>query len=91
MIVNNIQDFSKKLGVEVSDLKKAIYKGTECGAWIDWDDEKLTIGSIVEGSDAEFSKTIHFPTTSDEIANWIDELELLVNEAWCEANEGELE
>lgn len=86
-IYNNITDFANHIGVEVKHLERAIYKGTECGAWINWDDEKLTIGSIVEGSDAEFSKTFKFPVSSDEIDNWINELEDLCEEAWCEANE----
>lgn len=87
IIINNITDFANHIGVEVKHLERAIYKGTECGAWINYDDEKLTIGSIVEGSDVEFSKTFYFPVKLDEIDSWFTQLEDLCDEAWHEAND----
>ena len=47
----------------------------------------VTIGSIVEGSNAEFSKTFTFPTTTEEVDAWLEELENLTDEAFREANE----
>ena len=47
----------------------------------------MTIGSIVEGSDAEFSRTFDFPCTTDEVDDWLEELERLTDEAWHEAND----
>lgn len=87
MVFNNIKDYADYIGVEVEHLERAIYKGTNCGAWITWDDKKMTIGSIVEGSDAEFDKAFYFPVDSDDIEAWFEELEELTDEAWHEAND----
>lgn len=86
MIVNNIQDWADAWETTVDRLKRDTYKYTPCGAWIDFDDEKMTIGSIVEGSDAEFSKTFVFPVDTDAVNAWFEELEELTDEAWHEAN-----
>ena len=86
MIINNIDDYCKYLGIEKDCLEKAIYKGTACGAWIHWDDEHIHIGSIVEGSNAEFDKEFKFPCDTDAIENWFGELEKLTTKAWREAN-----
>lgn len=87
MKINNIEEYASYLGIPVDSLKRSIYKYTDCGAWIDWDDNRVTIGSIVEGSDAEFSKTFLFPVEVSRIDNWFDELEKLTDEAWHEAND----
>ena len=91
MKINNIEEYASYLGIPVDSLKRSIYKYTDCGAWIDWDDNRVTIGSIVEGSDAEFSKTFLFPVEVSRIDNWFDELERLTDEAWYEANDGQVE
>ena len=70
MKVNNIEEYASYLGIPVDSLKRSIYKYTDCGAWIDWDDNRVTIGSIVEGSDAEFSKTFLFPVEVSRIDNF---------------------
>lgn len=82
----NIKDYANALGVEVDELEKSIYDSTDCGAWIKWDDSGITIGSIVEGSDAEFEQGFSFPFEKDEVEFWIGELEELVSDAWFEAN-----
>lgn len=86
MDIRNINDLANYIGVETSYLNRAMFKYTDCGAWIDWDDKSVSIGSIVEGSDAEFSKTFAFPFTSEEYENWMIELDVLTDEAWAEAN-----
>lgn len=86
MVINSIKDYADYIGIEVEHLERAIYKGTACGAWICWDDEKMKIGSIVEGSDAEFDRTFYFPVDSEKIEAWFEELDELTDEAWCEAN-----
>lgn len=88
MVINNITDIVKGKGLETADqLNHHVYKYTDCGAWIAWDDNSVTIGSIVEGSDAEFQKSFTFPVDSDELDAWITELEQLCDEAWHEAND----
>jgi hypothetical protein len=39
-------------------IDRAVYKGTDCGAWVRFDEKGIMVGTIVEGSDAEFSKRI---------------------------------
>ena len=86
MVINNIHDLAKHFGSTTKSLERDIYKYTDCGAWINWDDSSVTIGSIVEGSEAEFSESFLFPVESDELDAWITELEQLCDEAWREAN-----
>lgn len=43
---------------EVSLIAKHVYKYTDCGAWIAFDSEGIKVGTIVEGSDAEYSERI---------------------------------
>jgi hypothetical protein len=45
-------------GANPKDIDRAIYKGTACGAWVRFDADGIKVGTIVEGSDAEFSKRI---------------------------------
>ena len=88
MIINSIEDIVKGKGLERADqLEHYVYKYTFCGAWISWDESSVTIGSIVEGSDAEFSESFSFPVDSDVLDEWVDELEHLCNKAWHEAND----
>jgi hypothetical protein len=42
----------------VNLISKWVYKGTDCGAWVKFDEQGIIVGSIVEGSDAEFSQRI---------------------------------
>lgn len=87
MIINNINDFADYIGIEVSRLKKAIYKYYDFGPWITWTESGITIGSIVEGSDAEFLRTIDFPFDSSLYEDWMSELDVLTDETWHEAND----
>lgn len=82
----NIEDYAKALETTVDRLEKDMYNYTDCGAWITWDEDGITIGSIVEGSDAEFEQSFAFPFEKEEVDIWIDELEHLVEDAWIEAN-----
>lgn len=87
MIINNINDIVKGKGLESPEqLEHYVYKYTDCGAWINWDDVSVTIGSIVEGSDAEFSERFCFPVESDDLDDWVMQLESLCEDAWNEAN-----
>ena len=89
MTINSIHDLCEYLETTPDRIKHDVYKYTDCGAWIEWDDASVTIGSIVEGSDAEFSRTLVFPFDSDDYDDWIGGLECLVDAAWHEANDEE--
>ena len=90
MVISNIYDLSNYLETDINHLERALYNRTVCGAWINWDSSSatsMTIDSIVEGSDAEFSMTFTFPFSSSILDNWLEELEHLTYEAWQEAND----
>ena len=86
MTINNINDLTSHFGTTPEQLEHDLYKGTDCGAWINWTCSKVNIGSIVEGSDAEFSESFEFPFDSSAVDNWLEELETLTTSAWNEAN-----
>lgn len=88
-IISNISDLAAAWGTTPERIERDLYKYTECGAWISWTDTTITIGSIVEGSDAEFNRTFCIPAELGTIDEWIDELEALCDEAWHEANDAE--
>lgn len=77
-------------------IDRAVYKGTDCGAWVRFDERGIVVGSIVEGSDAEFSERIDLTGVdiSDEGAkilterfwNTIEKINGLACDAWEEAN-----
>lgn len=86
MIINNIDDLAKHLSTKTEHLKHDVYKYTDCGAWIEWDNKKVSIGSIVEGSDAEYSYELAFPFDSDDYDDTLEELEEMVMIEWHIAN-----
>ena len=91
VLINNIQDVAEKVwGTEVEHLEHDVYKYTLCGAWICWDENWVQVGSIVEGTDAEFERTFEYPFDSDEMDHWIGDLEKLTSKAWKDANMNEL-
>jgi hypothetical protein len=39
-------------------INRAVYKFTDCGAWCRFDEQGIMVGTIVEGSDAEYAERI---------------------------------
>lgn len=39
-------------------ISRVIYKTTACGAWVQFDSQGILVGTIVEGSDAEYSERV---------------------------------
>lgn len=88
MLITNIDDLcAYREAADSWQLEHDLYKYTECGAWITLTNDTVSVGSIVEGSEAEFSKTFEYPFESEAFDSWIEELEALVDEAWHEAND----
>lgn len=87
MEIRSIDDLAEYLNTTPKHLEHDVYKYTDCGAWIKWDDASVTVGSIVEGSDAEFDRSFSFPFMASDYDAWIEELEQLTDEAWHEAND----
>ena len=78
---------SHDLGENPDAWSKAIYKGTECGAWLRIvDATTINVGSIVEGSDAEFQTTLEWPFTKDEFWEAVSEINRQAIDAWEEAH-----
>lgn len=87
MTIHNIEEFARYLETEVDSLERDIYDYTDCGAWIKWTNKEILIGSIVEGSDAEFScDPLVFPFDSKEYEDSINWLEEETSREWHKAN-----
>lgn len=94
-----IEAIAEPLGLPLDTraIDRAVYKGTECGAWVSFDETGILVGSIVEGSEAEFSERIDLNgiDISDEGAAelnrrfWaaIERINEAACEAWQEANQ----
>lgn len=87
-MVNNIQELADQVGTNVEGLEKAIYKGTDCGAWIRQEENSVVMGSIVEGSDAETETfTLTFPFEMDTFWKTLQIIEDEADMLWHEAND----
>lgn len=98
--INSLADLSAQLGMpgaSFDQVKRAIYKNTECGAWIAFDyaaeeggGSFLLVGSIVEGSDADCqTQRLRLPTTMGEFDAAVREVEEEAEEIWIACNEGD--
>lgn len=69
-------------------IKRMIYKGTDCGAWIDFDENGIKLGSIVEGTD--FSCQSYFLSwrniSEESISERIHAIETEADALWMWAN-----
>lgn len=85
------------LGVEASwsKLQKAVFKGTDCGAFIHHLDPKdevggpfgIAVGSIVEGSDVGTeTHYLYYPFTRSDLSRALDAVEVEAEALWQEAN-----
>lgn len=99
-----ISSIADDIGIEYKDIKeaeqridRAVYKGTDCGAWVKFDEQGIVVGSIVEGSDAEFSERIDLKGIdmseegSAELCKrfWdtLDKINVLACDRWYQENE----
>lgn len=68
-----IEAIAKPLSLpnDIKAIEKAVYKGTDCGAWVKFDAQGILVGTIVEGSDAEYSERVSIknlqPSDEDEV------------------------
>jgi hypothetical protein len=73
-----------------SALKKAIYKSTDCGAWIEFEQHRIVLGSIVEGCDfGTATYPLTYPFTSDDFDARIKAIEAEADALWKWANESD--
>jgi len=85
--------FGLEKGCPVHRIQKALFKGTACGAWIQFTESGLAVGSIVEGSDID-CESHYFDWTGEEdvesfLSKALDEIELEADILWRERNEFE--
>jgi len=72
----------------LSGWQKSVYKGTDCGAWLEVIDEnEIRMGSIVEGADecAE-THTLTMPFTEQEVWNALEAIEKDCDRIWKETH-----
>ncbi len=73
-----------KNGDVENQIKNSLYKSTECGMWFSATPNGFEIGSIVEGSNAEFSESFTYPVNPTVLASVIDEIESQVEQVFQE-------
>ena len=88
--IRNLQEFLDFMGVEtIEQADRQVYKSTACGGWCKAEPTGISIGTIVEGSDAEFEDFLAYPFTNflwDAVWALI---ELAAEIAWDQANREE--
>ena len=82
-------------GAAWHQVEKAVYKGTDCGAWLEFDyasEENggayLFVGSIVEGAEVDCDTiSLKLPTTGAALAEALDCVDTQAREIWEQHNE----
>ena len=84
--VNNLKEFLEARGCgekDFTEVKRATYKYTSCGAWIAEEDDGITIGSIVEGCDEGTSVyTLAYPFEIDLFWDTLDKVDKEAEKIW---------
>jgi hypothetical protein len=90
-MIENSQDVARYFGLEEHEqdrVSRQLYKATDCGAWLQFIDDGVMVGTIVEGADVEpESITLTFPFTENDFNAAIQTLEEQAAEIWHEWNE----
>ena len=95
MRINDAGDIATHFGLDRGvgwhTVEKAVFKGTECGAWITCETGpkgySCMVGSIVEGSDADCTPVrLYFPFQSRELEAALDQIEDEALTIWEELN-----
>ena len=67
-------------------IAEIVYRETECGARIEFDQIGFNITCIVEGNDAEFKERFDYPFNSHGLGEYLCDLEARVDDAFEDAN-----
>jgi len=81
-VICSVGDLCKYLGTTPDRLKRDMYKYTECGMPISWDDEKVTLSAYAEGADGEPSHDLPFPFTGKDFDFLVKYVEDESDEIW---------
>lgn len=83
-MIENEKDAVEMLGgADRATAARRLYKDTECGAWIEFEDDGIRIGSIVEGCD--FGTAIYplkYPFEEDAFDERIKAIEAEADALW---------
>ena len=91
-VICSVEDLCRELGTTKDDLKRYLYKNTECGMQVSWDDDGVTLVGYVEGADCDSpSDTLLFPFTMGVFDDTVATLEVEADELWHEWNDDEAE
>jgi hypothetical protein len=84
--LHNHKELASALGLTDTRLiRKYIYKDYECGPWITLSDGKVSLGSIVEGSDVEIGPfDLKYPIYLMELHRTLEAINNIVQEEWEE-------
>jgi|TARA_R110000824_G_scaffold2419_11_gene11309 hypothetical protein len=85
-IVNNMKELLSLRGCgekTFHDLKRSTYKYTSCGAWVDENEQGVTLGSIVEGVDEGTEiHSLAYPFTIEEFWAALQAVEDEASKIW---------
>ena len=71
-----------------SKVERCVYKDTECGAWISFNEDGIQLGSIVEGCDIEISPvSIGWKDIPNSFTESVDTINKQACAIWDWANE----
>jgi hypothetical protein len=88
-MIENREDVLKMLCAEdEEEAKRNVYKYTDCGAWINFGESSITVGSIVEGCDVGGTDSfeMEYPFSAERYQENIDEIERQADLIWDWAN-----
>ena len=88
MIQNETQLLEHLSATSREQAKKHVYKYTNCGAWINFDEGSILLGSIVEGADfGTNTYRLSYPFSPEDYQARIDAIEAEASAIWDWANE----
>ena len=88
-VICSIDDLCKYLNTTPDRIKRDMFKYTECGTPIEWDDEKVTLAVYAEGADGGYSHDLFFPFTGKEFDKLVERVDKESDELWHMWNDEE--
>ena len=86
-VICSIDDLCDYLGTTPDCLERYMFKYTECGMPIAWDDQKVSLVVYAECADPEWSHDLLFPFTGKEFDNTVKVVEEESERLWHEWND----
>lgn len=83
--IHNLEDLAAGIGCRASEISiaAAVYNGTDCGAWIEWEADGIVLGSVVEGTQlVAAGRYLRFPFTMDQFWAVLGEVDAAATFVW---------